>query len=256
MIERTTLEKLILPLALLLAWELTGRYGMLPTYLSRPSAIIAAIVELIGTGELPRNLAASLVRSYAGFTIGATLGVIAGIGAGMSTAVGNFFNPLVSFLYPIPKITFLSVFLLLFGLGHGSQIAIISAAVFFPVFVASRYAVLSVNRTYVWSGRNMGAGSATIFFRVMLPAAAPQLFAGLRVGLALSFVLLFAAELIGARSGLGFMIVEGEEALRFDIMFAGIVAFAVLGFVNDRILMAVRRRVLRGQSIGTQEQIP
>ena len=84
----------------------------------------------------------------------------------------------------------------------------------------------------------------------------PELFAGLRIGLAHTFVILFAAELIGARSGLGFMMVEGEEALRFDIMFAGITAFAVIGFVHDRILLTIRKRVLRGQIIGTQEQGP
>ena len=102
----------------------------------------------------------------------------------------------------------------------------------------------------------MGAPRTTVFFRVVLPAAAPMLFSGLRVGLAHSFVVLFAAELIGARNGLGYLIVEGEEAVRFDIMLAAITAFAVIGFGSDRILMAVRRFVLRGQTLGTQEQIP
>ena len=102
----------------------------------------------------------------------------------------------------------------------------------------------------------MGAPRTTVFFRVVLPAAAPMLFSGLRVGLAHSFVVLFAAELIGARNGLGYLIVEGEEAVRFDIMLAAITAFAVIGFGSDRILMAVRRLVLHGPTLGTQEQIP
>lgn len=256
MSERSALEQSILPLLFLLAWESGARTGILPGYLSKPSTIAAAIIELAASGELVRNVGISLFRAYAGFIFGASVAVVSGLAAGMRPGLRNFFDPLVSFLYPIPKITLLSVFLLLFGLGHGSQIAIIALAVFFPVFIAARYAVLSVNPIYVWSGRNMGAGHATIFFRVILPAATPQLFSGLRIGLAHSFVLLFAAELIGARSGLGFMIVEGESALRFDIMFAGITALAVMGFASDRILMAIRRRALRGQIIGTQEQIP
>jgi ABC-type nitrate/sulfonate/bicarbonate transport system permease component len=256
MIARVTLEKLIVPLTVLVAWEVAGQIGTLPTYLSRPSAIAAAIVELTLTGELPTGLAVSLVRAYAGFALGASLGVIAGLAAGMSTGVRNFFDPIVSFLYPIPKITFLSIFLLLFGLGNGSQIAIVSFGVFFPVFVASRQAVRSVNRLFVWAGQNMGAPRTTVFFRVVVPAAAPMLFSGLRVGLAHSFVVLFAAELIGARNGLGYLIVEGEEAVRFDMMLSAIVAFAAIGFASDRILMAVRRSVLRGQTLGTQEQMP
>ena len=90
---------------------------------------------------------------------------------------------------------------------------------------------------------------------MIIPAAAPQLFSGIRIGLAHAFVVLFAAELIGSKAGLGTIITYGEEWVRFDLMFAGIVTFAVLGFAADRALMAIRRRVLRGQIIGTVEQV-
>ena len=101
----------------------------------------------------------------------------------------------------------------------------------------------------------MGAPASTIFLRVFIPATAPQLFSGARIGLANAFVVLFAAELIGSRGGLGVLISDGEDAARFDLMFAGIVTFAILGLAADRILMTIRRRVLRGQIIGTVEQL-
>ncbi|MCW5774380.1 MAG: ABC transporter permease subunit, partial [Rhodospirillaceae bacterium] len=186
--------------------------------------------------------------------IGTMAGVLVGLGAGLVPGIRNFFDPIVAFLYSVPKIAFLPVFLLLFGLGHASKISIIAFSGFFPVFVASRHAVLSVNPILVWAARNMGTPRRTIFFRVIVPATAPQLFAGIRIGLAHAFVVLFAAELIGSKSGLGILISYGEEWGRFDLMFAGIVCFAILGFVSDRILIAVRRRVLRGQMIGTEEQ--
>jgi ABC-type nitrate/sulfonate/bicarbonate transport system permease component len=176
------------------------------------------------------------------------------LAAGLTPAVRNFFDPLVAFLYSIPKIAFLPVFLLLFGLGHASKISIIAFSCFFPVFIASRYAVLAVNKVLIWAAENMGASGPTRFFRVIIPAAAPQLFAGVRIGLAHAFVILFAAELIGSQGGLGTLISEGEESARFDLMFAGILVFAILGFASDRALMAIRRRVLRGQIIGTAEQ--
>jgi NitT/TauT family transport system permease protein/sulfonate transport system permease protein len=228
---------------------------MLPRYLSFPSAILAALWELAVSGELFVALAASLYRVSTGFVLGTVAGVIVGLGAGIVPGIRHFFDPLVSFLYSIPKIAFLPVFLLLFGLGHASKIAIIAFSGFFPVFIASRHAVLSVNKLLVWTAQNMGTPQRKIFFRVIIPAAAPQLFSGVRIGLAHAFVVLFAAELIGSKVGLGTIISSGEEWVRFDLMFAGIVCFAVLGFVSDRILLAVRARVLKGQMIGTEEQV-
>jgi ABC-type nitrate/sulfonate/bicarbonate transport system permease component len=253
-INRTTVQNWILPVAALVVWEGLGSAGILPRYLSWPSAILAALWELAVTGELFVAIAASLYRVALGFVLGTAAGVIVGLGAGLVPGVRHFFDPLVSFLYAIPKVAFLPVFLLLFGLGHASKISIIAFSSFFPVFIASRHAVLAVNKLLVWAARNMGAPRRTIFFRVIVPAAAPQLFTGIRIGLAHAFVVLFAAELIGSKAGLGTIITSGEEWVRFDLMFAGIVCFAVLGFVSDRILLAVRSHVLKGQTIGTEEQ--
>src|SRR5262249_56205876 len=122
--------------------------------------------------------------------------------AGRVPAVRRFFDPLVSFLFPIPKIAFLPVVLLLFGLGHASKISIIAFSVFFPVFVAARHAVLSINPLLVWAARNMGAPPRTVFLRVIVPAAAPELFAGIRIGLAHDFIVLFPAQLIRSERGL------------------------------------------------------
>jgi NitT/TauT family transport system permease protein/sulfonate transport system permease protein len=242
------------PVATLIAWEAFGRLGVLPRYLSAPTQIAAALWEIALSGELWVALVASLWRVTAGFAIGTAAGVVIGLGAGRVPGIRRFFDPLVSFLFPIPKIAFLPIVLLLFGLGHASKISIIAFSVFFPVFVAARHAVLSINPLLLWAARNMGAPPRTVFFRVIIPAAAPELFAGIRIGLAHAFIVLFAAELIGSKAGLANLISYGEEWVRFDLMFAGIVCFAALGFVGDRILMAVRRRVLRGQLIGTEEQ--
>jgi NitT/TauT family transport system permease protein/sulfonate transport system permease protein len=254
-IDRALILNWTIPLAALVAWEVFGRADLLPRYLSAPTLIVAALWELAVSGELFTALAASLYRVALGFAIGVTAGIIAGLGAGLVPGVRHFFDPLVSFLYSIPKIAFLPVFLLLFGLGHASKISIIAFSTFFPVFIASRHAVLSINPILVWAARNMGTPRRTIFFRVVIPAAAPELFAGIRIGLAHAFVVLFAAELIGSKAGLANLISFGEEWVRFDIMFAGIVCFAVLGFASDRILMAIRRRVLKGHLIGTEEQV-
>jgi ABC-type nitrate/sulfonate/bicarbonate transport system permease component len=245
----------IVPITVLVAWELLARAGVLPRYLPAPTLILAALYEVTADGELVRAVAVSLFRVAIGFVLGTGAGTFAGLGAGLVPGIRHFFDPLVAFLYAVPKITFLPIFLLLFGLGHESKIAVIAFSCFFPVFIASRHAVLAVGKLLVWTAENMGAPQSTMFFRVFIPAAAPQLFAGARIGLAHSFVLLFAAELMGSQGGLGPLITEGEDAARFDLMFAGIVSFAALGFIGDRILMAIRGVVLRGQIIGTVEQL-
>ena len=248
-----TMQNWLLPVAALAAWETLGAAGALPRYLSTPTAILAALWEIARTGELFTALAASLYRVAAGFVLGTAGGMLAGLAAGMMPAVRHFFDPLVSFLYAIPKVAFLPVLLLLLGLGHASKIALIGFSCFFPVFIASRHAVLSVNKLFVWSARNMGAPPRAIFFRVIIPGAAPQLFAGFRIALAHAFVVLFAAELIGSKAGLGTIISYAEEWVRFDLMFAGILCFATLGFLGDRLLLAIRWRLLKGQMLGTEE---
>jgi NitT/TauT family transport system permease protein/sulfonate transport system permease protein len=253
--DAATLQKWIVPTCVVVSWEVLGRAAAVPTYLSYPSNILAALWEVTADGELLRAVIASLYRVIGGFAIGTALGMCVGLGAGMVRGVRNFFDPLVSFLFAVPKIAFLPVFLLLFGIGHTSKIAIVAFSCFFPVFIAARHAVLSVDRQVLWAARNMGTPPRKMFFRVLIPATAPQLFAGVRISLAHAFIVLFAAELIGSHAGLGQLIAEGDDAARFDLMFAGIFTFAVLGFAGDRVLMAVRIRVLKGQTLGTEEQV-
>lgn len=254
-IRPAVIQHWLVPVAVLACWEVFGRLAQLPPYLSYPTQIAAALGYLAADGELPRAAAVSLYRVLVGFAVGTAAGMGIGLAAGLVKGVRNFFDPLVSFLFAVPKIAFLPVFLILLGIGNPSKIGIVAFSCFFPVFIASRQAVLSVNKLFLWAARNMGAPGRTVFFRVLIPAAAPQLFAGFRISLAHAFVVLFAAELIGSHSGLGVLIAEGEDAARFDLMFAAILAFAILGFVSDRILMAIRARVVKGTILGTEETI-
>jgi ABC-type nitrate/sulfonate/bicarbonate transport system permease component len=248
-------QKLLVPVAVLVCWEAFGRLAVLPPYLSYPSQILAALWQVLVDGELLGAAATSLYRVMAGFALGTFAGLCVGLGAGLSKGVSNFVDPLVSLLFAVPKIAFLPVFLMLFGIGDPSKVAIVAFSCFFPAFIASRHAVLSVNKLILWAARNMGTPGHTLFFRVLIPAAAPQLFAGVRISLAHAFVVLFAAELIGSHSGLGVLIADGEDAARFDLMLAGILTFAVMGFASDRILIAVRAHVLKGSALGTEEKI-
>ncbi|MDX3907097.1 MAG: ABC transporter permease [Pigmentiphaga sp.] len=241
------------PVLVLLLWQWLGASLRLPHYLSYPGEIAQAAAELAGDGELWVHLRDTLLRLVCGFALGSAIGVAAGLVAGTSRGARGFLDPLVAFVNPVPKIAFLPIVLLLFGLSSSAQIAIVAFSVSFPVFLGTQQAVLMVDRHLIWVARNFEMSSPALLFRVVLPAALPGVFAGLRVGLALSFVVLFAAELIGAKTGLSRLIVEGEEWIRYDIMLVGIVGYAILGFIADRLLLQVRKRVLKGSLVGTQE---
>ncbi|HEY7611164.1 MAG TPA: ABC transporter permease [Alphaproteobacteria bacterium] len=243
---------LALPLAALAAWEISARIGDVPSYLIAPSAILATTWEMALSGELWRHTGQSLLRALGGYAIGGAAGIAMGLLAGIARPVERFYDPIVSLTYPVPKIVVLPILIAWLGAGDASKIAVVTAAVFYPTFINSLYGAKGVNRLYVWSARNMGARPLAVFLKVILPAALPQVLTGLRIGLALAFIVTVAAEMQNSRGGLGFLVITAEDSLRFDLMYAAIVAAGVIGFAGDRLLVALRRRALAGQSVGKE----
>ncbi len=235
-------------LAVLVAlWQALASAGLLPVYLTSPAAIAREFVALTRSGDIVLHSAISLYRSLAGLALGAVLGIAVGLLAGASRRVADFFEPLVSLTYPVPKVAFLPILLVWFGIGDTSKILLIALSCFYPCYIAASYGVRAVDPLWVWAAQNMGARPRRVFFRVIVPAAGVHIFSGLRVSLALAFILMLASELIGSnRLGLGFLIMAADAGGRFDVMFAAILAIAVLGFGADRLLLWTRRKLLAG----------
>ena len=243
-------KSLALPFVLIAFWEFSAYAGTMPRYLIAPSAILQSTFAMIASGELLVHAADSLRRSFSGFAIGSALGIALGLLAGVSRPVAGFFDPLVSLAYPVPKIAVLPILMSWLGIGDASKIAVIGLGGFFPVFINSFYGARDVNKLHLWSALNMGASKLQVFTRVVLPSSAPQVLTGLRIGLALSFILMFAAEMVGSKTGLGNLVIRAEDSLRFDLMYASILAIGVLGFASDRVLMLIRQKLMAGRSSG------
>jgi len=233
---------------LMALWQVLASAGVLPGYLVSPAVIAREFGALARSGELFQHSAVSLYRSLAGLALGAGLGVGLGLLAGVSRRVGGFFEPLVSLTYPVPKVAFLPVLLVWFGISDTSKILLIALSCFYPSYIAAMYGVRAVDPLWIWAAQNMGARPRRVFLGVVVPAASVHIFGGLRVSLALAFILMLASELIGSsdRLGLGFLIITADAGGRFDMMFASILAIAILGFGADRLLLWVRRRLLAG----------
>jgi ABC-type nitrate/sulfonate/bicarbonate transport system permease component len=241
-----TLAKFSVPVLVLLAWQLAALRG-LPEYVLSPLQIGRDFVEALGSAELYENIGASLGRSLPGFVLGSALGALLGLAAGTARWLDRLLSPAVFLTYPVPKIVMLPIFMIWFGIGDLSKVLIIALACFYPVFINAYYGVRQTRTILVWSALGMGASRWTVFRRVVLPSASPMIFASLRVSLALSFIVMFAAEMINARSGLGHMIRVAENSLRFDLMYVSLVTIAILGYAGDRLVRFAHARLLSWQ---------
>jgi ABC-type nitrate/sulfonate/bicarbonate transport system permease component len=233
-------------IAVLAVWQLAA-FGGLPDYILSPVQIARHFVTALGTAELYEHIWASLARSLPGFALGSFLGALLGLAAGVARWFDRMLSPAVFLTYPVPKIVMLPIFMIWFGIGDLSKVLIIALACFYPVFINAYYGVRQTRTILVWSALNMGAGRWRIFRRVVLPSAAPMIFAGMRVSLALSFIVMFAAEMINSRSGLGHLIRIAENSLRFDLMYVSLVTIAILGYAGDRLVRFAHSRLLAWQ---------
>jgi ABC-type nitrate/sulfonate/bicarbonate transport system permease component len=233
-------------IAVVVVWQLAALRG-LPEYVLSPLQIMRFFAQALGTAELYEHIWASLARSLPGFAIGTFFGAALGLAAGVARWFDRLLSPAVFLTYPVPKIVMLPIFMIWFGIGDLSKVLIIALACFYPVFINAYYGVRQTRTILVWSALNMGAGRWRVFRKVVLPSAAPMIFAGMRVALALSFIVMFAAEMINAHSGLGHLIRVAENSLRFDLMYVSLVTIAILGYAGDRLVRFAHSRLLAWQ---------
>jgi NitT/TauT family transport system permease protein len=237
------------PLLLLaLAWEAGTRAGLVSTLALPPlSEVVVAWIDLIKSGELVTNGAASLWRTGAGLFLAVVVGAALGIFMAWWKPVNVLLSPLVEMFYPMPKSALIPVTVLWLGFGNGSKILLIFLGCMLPVTIGAFNGARSSEQVLVWSARSMGANRLRMLWDVVVPSAMPELLNGIRTALALSFILLVSSELIVAQQGLGYLIGFLGANGTYDAMFAVVLTVAFLGFAADRIYLLVMQRVLRWQ---------
>ena len=236
---------LISPIGLLLVWELLIRAGFGDRrFVPAPSDIAVRFWQLTLNGELAMHTAATLWRVLAGFVIGAVPAVAIGLLMAMFRPVRIFFDPLVAALMPIPKVALMPLLLLAFGFGDASKIALVAISVFFPVIVNTYAGAANIEKIYWDVSRNYGASLWVMFSRIVFFGALPMIFAGLRIAVAVAFIVLVAAEFVSIKVRIGYMIWNSWELLQVDSMFVGIVVIGLLGLVTSALLAEIERKVI------------
>ncbi len=257
------LRSVAVPVVLLAVWEGCSRAGWVnPMILPSPSAVflkwIAYLKPLrpydpaagsylawLVSGELLHDAAASLFRVVAGFLIGAGLALPLGLLMGTSRTVYALVNPLLQVLRPIPPIAYIPLAILWFGLGNPPAFFLISLGAFFPVVMNTISGVRTVDAIYIRAAQNLGAPKATLFWRVILPAATPHIMTGIRVGFGVAFIVVIVAEMIAVNNGLGYRILEAREFFWSDKIIAGMVTIGLLGLAIDTGLHRLSDHLLR-----------
>jgi ABC-type nitrate/sulfonate/bicarbonate transport system permease component len=240
--NRDRLINIASPIGLLLIWELVSRAGMLDArFFPAPSSILQTLVTLSSTGELWSNTGASLQRLFWGFLLGGVPALLLGISMGLSPLLRAIVDPIVSATYPIPKSAIMPLLLLIFGLGEGSKVVMVAIGVFYPVLINAMAGVMEINKIYIDVGQNFRASRWQMFRTIALPGALPLIMSGVKLGVGMGLILIAIAEMIGAKSGLGYMIWNAWEILSVEVMYAGLISIAILGFLLSLLLNELER---------------
>lgn len=234
----------LVPLLLCAALELSVRVGWLAEHQMPAPSSVALTLWQLAQGELWKHVAASLARVAAGFFIGAAAAVLIGTWVGLSQRAEAYLEPTFQALRAIPSLAWVPLLLLWLGIDETPKIVLIALGAFFPVYLSLVAGVRNVDRKWVELGRLYHLSPFALVRRILLPAALPSLFTGLRGALSLSWMFLVAAELIAATRGLGYLLSDGRETSRPDIVIAAILVLAVLGKLSDGLLKALELRAL------------
>lgn len=246
----------VLPLTLLVLLELIVRIGWLPAHQMPPPSSIALTLYDLAHGNLWSHTLTSLLRVSSGFAIGASLAILLGTWVGLSRRAEAYLEPTFQGLRAIPSLAWVPLLLLWLGIDETPKITLIAIGAFFPVYLALVAGIRNIDRKLIEVGHLYHFNGLKLVRRILLPAALPNLFTGLRGALSLAWMFLVAAELIAATRGLGYLLSDGRETSRPDVVIASILVLAVLGKISDSLLKSLEDRVLNWRDSFSGEQTP
>lgn len=233
------------PIALLIVWELCAQFGLIDTrFFPAPSAVLATLSDLLLSGELARHTITSLQRVLLGALIGGVPALAIGLSMGLYRPIRAAVSPIISAIYPIPKSALMPLIFLIFGLGESSKVTIVAIGIFFPIAINTCASVLEIPSIYLDVGRNFKADRWNTFRTIALPGALPFIMTGVRLGIGMGLVLIAIAEMVGAKSGLGYMIWNAWEIYAIETMYAGLFTIALIGFALSSALNTLERVII------------
>lgn len=243
--KKTTLLGVILPIVVLILWQLSASLEWVSTLLfPSPLSIFQDFIDIVKSGELFNHLKVSIVRAFLGFLIGGGSGLLIGMLVGMYKRVEQTLDPTIQMLRTVPLLAITPLFILWFGFGELSKILLISMGAFFPLYVNTFLGVRSVDSKLFDVARILEFSRYKQITKLIIPAAMPQVLLGLRLSLSTAWLCLVVAELMGADQGIGFLIQDARSFMRTGVVFVGIIIFAIVGKLSDSFVRWLERKLL------------
>lgn len=232
-------------LLIISAWEAASLSRLLPSlFMPAPHEVVSALADLVESGRLGGHVAASLQRVLLGWALGTALGLLAGFLMGVYSLARAAGLPVVSALFPIPKIALLPLLILWFGIGEPSKVATIALGVFFPTVVSTFSAVDAVPRNLIRMAQSFGLPTRAILRNVVWPGALPGILAGFRISASIALILLVSAEMIGTQVGIGAFVLSAGNLMQTDQLVAGVVLLSILGLLVSAALSLAEKLLL------------
>jgi NitT/TauT family transport system permease protein len=239
------LGTLVILLGLLLVWGSITRFGILPSYLlASPEAFLNSLFGVVRSGELFEHAFASLERVFTGFTVAAIVAIPTGIAMGWFPLIGRSLSPIVEALRPVSSFAYVPIGMMIFGLGFTLNAFVVYVASFFPILVNTIQGVKGTEKRLLEFARLQGAGPRSMLLKVVLPSALPSILTGLRVGMGIAWMSIIASEMIGAKSGLGYLIYNAAWQMEMGMILVGVLTIACIGFTLNRFSLTFEKKAL------------
>ncbi|MGN8647486.1 ABC transporter permease [Gracilibacillus sp. HCP3S3_G5_1] len=233
------------PLCLLLLWEFCSQFEILdPRFFPAPTLIIQTLVQMGESGELFTHITVSLNRIIFGFLLGVIPAICIGLLMGMYRYFKHFFSPIIMIFMPIPTLAMLPIILILFGIGEFSKMITIAISVFFPVAINTAAGVANIDKIYLDVAKNYQANAKDFFFKIALPGSLPVMLEGIQMGQAIALLTIVAAEMIGANSGIGYLIWMNYKAFLLPQMYVGLLLISFFGYFFSLLLRGIEKKLL------------
>lgn len=233
---------------IIIAWILVPYFGVPETIIPSIPSVWKAFVDIAVNGYKGNTLLVHLLTSLRRLIIAYALVIVTaiplGLLSGYNPKVRAVLEPIVEFYRPLPPLAYYTILVLWMGIGEGSKLMLLFLAGFAPVYISCAAGVMHINEDYIYGAQTLGANSRQIFFHVIVPAALPDVFTGLRTALGVEYTTLVAAEMVAATAGIGWLVLDASNYLRSDIVFMGVIIMGITGILLDQIIRLVERKVV------------
>lgn len=241
--------KFLYPIALVIVlWAIVARAGWArPLFLPSPLQVAQQFWPLLVGGEVVKPLLVSLYRAFGGLAIALVIGTAAGLAMGRMRWVRWGIDPVVSFAFPAPKIAFIPIFVLWFGIDDASKILMVAFTCVFPIIVATYHGATATPKIVIWSAQAMGTSERELLRRIVFPATLPYIFSGLRVTVPVALITAYTAEMVSGGGGLGAALMFAQRFFHTPTVFLYIILMLLSGIVLDQLMLAARARLIPWQ---------